>query len=274
MAAVAAECVKRHGKEVLDGEINRKLLMQAISKQKLQIAQADLDAEVARAAVSYGFVRADGTADLNAWMESVMSDGRTTREIYMSDSVWPSVALKKLVEDQVTVTEQDIQEGYQSAFGPRVEVLAIVLSDQKSAQKIWKMARDNPSEQFFSQLAEQYSIEPVSASNQGKVPPIRKFGGQPAIEQEAFTLKPGEMSGIIAAGDKYILLRCQGHTEPIVTELAAVKEELVRDLKEKKLTIAMADKFDRLKEEAEIDNFLQAAKEVLRTAREPQPTPR
>jgi parvulin-like peptidyl-prolyl isomerase len=270
VAAVAAECVKRHGKDVLDGEINRKLLTQAIAKQKIQITQADLDAEIARAAISYGFVRSDGSADLTAWMESVMSDGQTTREIYMSDSVWPSVALKKLVENQVTITEQDIQEGYQSAFGPRVEVLAIVLSDQKSAEKIWKMARDNPSEQFFAQLAEQYSIEPVSASNQGKVPPIRKFGGQPAIEQEAFTLKPGEMSGIIAAGDKYIILRCQGLTEPIVTELAAVKDELVRDLQEKKLAIAMANQFDRLKEEAEIDNFLAAASEVLRTSRQPQ----
>ena len=30
------------------------------------------------------------------------SDGKTTREIYVADAVWPSVALKKLVEDEVS----------------------------------------------------------------------------------------------------------------------------------------------------------------------------
>ncbi len=269
VATVAAECVKRHGNDVLQGEINRKLLTQALAKAKLQVTEADINAEVARAAVSYGYVRGDGSPDLDAWMEYVKLDGNTTQEIYVSDSVWPSVALKKLAENSVTVTEEDLQQGFESAFGPRVEVLAIVLSDQKAAQKIWKMARDNPTERFFSQLAQDYSIEPVSASNMGKVPPIRKFGGQPAIEREAFALQPGEMSGIIAAGDKYIILRCQGFTEPVVKELAAVKDELIRDLKEKKLALAMASEFDRLKETAEIDNFLEAAKQIPRVASPP-----
>jgi parvulin-like peptidyl-prolyl isomerase len=272
IAAVAAECVKRHGNDVLQGEINRKLLNQSLSKKKLQVTQSDIDSEIARAAISYGYVRGDGSPDLVAWMESVTSDGNTTKDIYVSDSVWPSVALKKLVEDSVTITDEDIQQGFESAFGPRVEVLAIVLSDQKAAQKIWKMARDNPTEKFFSQLAEQYSIEPVSASNMGKVPPIRKFGGQPAIEREAFALQAGEMSGIIAAGDKYIILRCQGLTDPLVKDPAAVKAELVRDLKEKKLARAMANEFDRLKETAEIDNFFEAAKTIPRMASAPQAT--
>lgn len=259
VAAIAAECVKRHGAEVLQGEINRKLLTQALAKAKTSVTQADIDAEIARAAISYGYVRGDGSPDLVAWLEYVTRDG-STKDIYISDSVWPSVALKKLVEGTVEVTGEDLQQGYESAFGPRVEVLAIVLSDQKSAQSVWTMARDNPTEQFFGELAEQYSIEPVSASNMGKVPPIRKFGGQPTIEREAFALQPGEMSGVIVSGDKYIILRCQGVTKPVVTEMAAVKDELVRDLTEKKLALAMASEFDRLKETAEVDNFLEAAK--------------
>jgi parvulin-like peptidyl-prolyl isomerase len=124
------------------------------------------------------------------------------------------------------------------------------------------MARDNPSDEFFGQLAEQYSIEPVSSSNRGKVPPIRKFGGQPSIEREVFGLKTGELSGIVATGDKYIVLRCQGFTDPIVKDMAAVKSELMRDLQDKKLSVAMAEKFDDLKDSAEIDNFLEARKKL------------
>ena len=266
IAAVAKECVRRHGKEVLEGEINRKLLTQALQKAKQQVTTADIDAEIQRAAKSYGFVRDDGSADVDAWIGSVVSDGKTTKEIYVYDAVWPSVALKKLVAGSVTVSEEDLQRGFESAFGPRVEVLAIVLSDQRTAQKVWEMARDNPTDQFFGSLAEQYSVEPVSASNSGKVPPIRKFGGQPAIEREAFALKPGGLSGIVATGDQYIILRCQGFTEPIVTDLTAVRDELVSDLTEKKTSLAMAEEFDRLKESAEIDNFLAAAKAGDRVA--------
>ncbi len=266
ISVVAAECVKRHGVEVLEGEINRKLLTQALRKAGKEVTEADINAEIARAAASVGYVRGDGSPDVAAWMESVTSDGDATREIYVADAVWPSVALQKLVEDQITLSEEDLQKGYETAFGPRVEVLAIVLSDQRSAQKLWEMARDNPTDEFFGQLAEQYSIEPVSSSNRGKVPPIRKHGGQPAIEREAFQLKPGDLSGIVVTGDKHIIMRCQGFTEPIVKDIAAVRGELVRDLKEQKLNIAMARHFDELKDAAEIDNFLAAAKQIPRVA--------
>lgn len=262
IAQLAAECVKRHGSEVLDGEINRKLLIQALTKAKKSVADADINAEIERAAKSYGFVRGDGSADFEAWTEYVTSDGDTTYDIYVKDAVWPSVALKKLVEDRVAITEEDLQRGFESSFGPRVEILACVLSDQRTAQKVWKMARDNPSEEFFGRLAEQYSIEPVSASNSGKVPPIRKYSGQPTIERQAFALKQGELSGIIATGDKYIILKCQGRTKPLVSDINAVRSELVRDLTEKKFSSEMTKEFDRLKEAAEIDNFLVAAKEI------------
>ncbi len=265
---VAAECVKRHGLEVLEGEINRKLLTQALRKAGKTVTQRAVDAEIARAAMLSAYVRGDGSPDVEAWMEWVTNDGNTTPEIYVADAVWPSVALKTLVEDRIEVTEADLRQGFASAYGPRVEVLAIVLSDQRSAQKIWEMARDNPTDQFFGQLAEQYSIEPVSASNQGKVPPIRKHGGQPAIEREAFALKPGELSGIVVTGDKHIIMRCQGFTEPIVTDMEAVRSELDRDLTEKKTNLAMAQHFEALLDAAEIDNFLSAAKEMPRSVGE------
>jgi len=149
-----------------------------------------------------------------------------------------------------------LQKGFESNFGERVEVLAIVLGNQRQAQTVWDMARNNPTDQFFGELANQYSVEPSSRSNFGQVPPLRKHSGQPLLEKEAFRLKPGELSGIIAMGDKYVILRCLGRTQPIVKDFNAVKDELYRDILEKKLRLAMAKEFDRLKETSQIDNFL------------------
>ncbi len=257
ISQVGAEAIKRHGADVLEGEVNRKLLMQALRAEKLVVSQEDLDAEIASGAITAGYVTADGRADLQAWFDSITADGTSTVEIYVQDVVWPSAALKKLVEGTVEVTQTDLDQGFESAYGPRVEVLAVVLSDQRTAQKVWEMARDNPTDAFFGGLAEQYSVEPVSASNQGKVPPIRMHGGQPAVEKEAFGLQPGELSGIIATGGKYLVLRCQGYTEPVVSDPSVVQSELLRDLSDRKMKQAMAVRFEQMVSDAEIDNFLE-----------------
>lgn len=258
ISQVGEEAIKRYGADVLEGEINRKLLMQELRSEKKQVSQADLDQEIAAGAIASGYVEADGNADLDGWFDSITSDGKTTVDLYVQDVVWPSAALRKLVEDSVEVTQVDLENGFEAAYGPRVEVLAVVLSDQRTAQKVWEMARDNPTDAFFGGLAEQYSVEPVSSSNQGKVPPIRRHGGQPAVEKEAFSLKPGELSGIISTGGKYLVLRCQGYTEPVVSDPGVVQAELLRDLSDRKTKQAMAAHFEQMVGDAEIDNFLEA----------------
>lgn len=269
IAQVTTQALKRHGVEILDGEINRTLLEQALQKANQQVTDADLDAEIARAAMSFGYVDPQGKPDVAGWLaEALQGADQKAIELYKQDAVWPSVALKKLVGD-TPVTEEDIQEGYQKNFGPRVEVLAIVLGDQRTAQKVWDLARTNPTDEYFGELAAQFSIEPTSQSNFGKVPPIRQFGGQPTIEKEAFSLNKGDISGIIAAGDKYIVLRCQGRTEPLVSDISAVRDELISEISERNQRLAMAAEFDRLKASAKIYNVLKGAAQEGQAAQQP-----
>ena len=253
---LAEECITRYGAEVLDGEINRKLLMQALAGSRKQVLPKDIDEEIERAADSYGYLTKKGKPDVSAWLKDVTEKDGATVDLYVRDAVWPTVALKKLVEGQVTVTAADLKLGFESNYGSRMEVLAIVLGDQRQASRVWEMARNKPTDLYFGQLAEQYSIEAISKANRGKVPPIRRHGGRPQIEQEAFGLKAGELSGVVALGDKFVIMRCLGKTKPVVTNFDAVKEELKKDISEKKRRIIMAREFDRLKERAEVINFL------------------
>jgi parvulin-like peptidyl-prolyl isomerase len=256
IAQLSEDCIARHGKEVIDGEINRKLLQQALTRQNTSVTQADLDREVDAAAISYNCVHKDGSADREKWLKQVEQEDGATIELYIRDAVWPSVALKKLVQAKVQVTPEDLQKGFESNYGPRVEVQAIVLGNMRQAQQVWDMARNNNTTQAFGDLAEQYSVEPVSRANRGQVPPVRKFGGQPIIEAEAFKMKPGDLSTILSVGDKFVVLRCVGRTQPVVTQIDEVKEELVKDLREKKYNAAMSETFDRIRETSQIDNFI------------------
>ena len=95
------------------------------------------------------------------------------------------------------------------------------------------------------------------------MPPIRKHSGQPKLEEEAFRLKPGELSGILAMGDKFIVMQCVGRikTEQ-APDFAAVKDELQKDIYEKKLRIAMSERFDKLLSSAKIDNYLAGTRQA------------
>lgn len=253
---LAEESMQRHGKEVLEGEINRLVLLQELAQRGKVVQDGAIDEEIARAADSYNYIKQDGSPDVDAWLKSVTEIDNVTIELYVRDAVWPSVALKLLVEDGVTITAEDLKKGFVANYGERVDVLAIVVGSQRLANKVWEMARGDATDKFFGELSGQYSIEPVSKANAGKIPPIRMHGGQPLIEKEAFRLQAGELSGIIGVGDKFVILRCLGLTEPIVQDFNAVKDELRKDIHEKKLRVAMAAEFDRLREAAKIDNFL------------------
>ena len=134
------------------------------------------------------------------------------------------------------------------------------MSNQRTAQEVWEMARNRPTEQFFGELAYQFSVEPSSKANYGKVPPLRRHGGQPNLEKAAFALKSGEMSGIIEVGGQYVILRSQGYTNPVVQDYSAVKDELAKELKEKKTRVEMDKYMSKLIADAQITNFLNPKK--------------
>ena len=268
MRELGNECLTRHGLAVLEGEINRKILSQELKKRRRQVTRKDLDEEISRAADLYAYHKQDGSPDVQAWLKNVEKEGGSI-QIYVEDAVWPSVALKILVRDttSVKVTQEDLKRSYDANFGERVRVLAIVMTNQRQAQKVWGMARDNPTERFFGKLAHEYSVEATSRANYGKVPPIRLYGGQPLLEKAAFKMRAGEQSGILSLGNKFVILRCLGRTKPVVKDFEAVKNELAKDITEKKLRIAMVKEFDRLKRAAQIQNVMNPTQSQAGTRR-------
>jgi parvulin-like peptidyl-prolyl isomerase len=249
-------CINRHGLEVLDRVLDRKLLNQALHRQKMAVDQTDIDAELARAAMSMGQIKADGRPDVDAWLDQVSKQQHVEIEVYLMDAVWPSVALKKLVGDNVPITDDDFKRGFEANYGPRCRCRAIILSNQRKAQEVWEKARDNSTLENFANLARQYSSESSSGSLGGQIPPIQRYGGQPLLENEAFSLKPNELSSVIQVGENFVILFCEGYSKPIDIDKVEARKYIEEDLREKKMRIAMHKEFDKLEEQATIDNYL------------------
>ncbi len=250
-------CIDRHGEEVLEGVINRKLLEQECRKRNVTVTPQDIQAEIERAAKENLPLKPDGSPNVEKWIEWITQQQGVTEEIYRLDAVWPTVALKKLVGNTVAVSDEDLQKAFEANYGPRVRCRAILLNNLRRAQQVWEKLRANPSEEYFGDLAEQYSIDATTRALRGEIAPIQKHGGQPMLEQEAFSLKPGEISGIVQVGpEAYVILYCIGQTKPIDISLEEVRKELIADLQEKKLRLAMADYYENLRAKATIDNYL------------------
>jgi parvulin-like peptidyl-prolyl isomerase len=255
LAAVREIAVERHGREVLEILITRTLIGQALARQQLTIGQADLDAEVARAALSMGFQRDDGSPDIDTWLERVTREEKIPMRHYMEDVVWPTVALKKLVGG-VPVLREDLDKAFAATFGTRARCRIIVLDSQRRAQEVWQLARKNPTAEAVGALAETYSVDPTTRALRGEVPPIQRHGGQPTLEREVFSLAPGELSGVVQIADRFMVIFCEGFTEPAKVSFDEVRDELYDDIFEKKQRIEMARHFSQIQQSAAIDNFL------------------
>jgi parvulin-like peptidyl-prolyl isomerase len=253
---LAEECLLRYGEPVLDVEISHLLLHQALASANLAVTEQDLNAEIAHAAELSGVLNPQGQPDIEKWIHKATDEQGITKDQYLRDSVWPSAALKKLTSSTISVTPEDVQKGFEANYAERVRCRAIVLSNMRRAQEVWAKARENTSMEYFGDLAAEYSIEPTSKSLRGEVPPIRRYGGQPQLEEVAFELKPGELSGIIQIGNQFVILKCEGRTNPIDVNPDEVRDILYKDIYEKKLRMAMNEKFESIRSRARIDNYL------------------
>jgi parvulin-like peptidyl-prolyl isomerase len=253
---LAEECLLKYGEGILDVEISHLLLQQALAKANLAVSDQDLSTEISHAATLSGVLDANGQPDVQKWLETATKEQGVSKDEYMRDSVWPSAALKKLTSGAIEVTNDDLQKAYEANYAERVRCRAIVLGNMRRAQEVWAKARQNTSMDYFGDLAEEYSIEPTSKSLRGEVPPIQRFGGQPQLEDVAFELKPDELSGIVQLGDKFVILKCEGRTQPVAVNQQEVQEILYQDIYEKKLRLAMNNKFDEIRAHARIDNYL------------------
>ncbi len=265
---LAVECIARFGVEVLEVEIHRAMLKQELEKSNLTVTEDDLRLEITRTAAKAGQVDANGKVDLNKWLNRVTENDESKIDYYVQDAVWPSSALRKLVETEVQVTEEDMTKGFEANYGRRVRVLQIVTKDQRSCEKVWTMARDNPTLENFQRLAETYSMENSSRFNRGEVPPIARYSGRPNLEAAAFALRPNEISGIVNDGNQWTILYCLGMTNPVVKDIDVVKEELYKELIERKTFAMMTRRLQQMILDSKIDNFLAETSQFSRSEME------
>lgn len=266
---VAEECMLRYGDEVLENIINRTIIFQACRERGVTVTKEEVDQEVVRIAKKFNLTPEN-------WYAMLQVERNLTPMQYRRDVIWPMLALKKIAGHNVQVTEADLQKAFESAYGERVIAKMIMMDNFRHIQETWTEAKKNPAN--FEKLATEKSIEPNSRALGGTIPPIRKHGGSKELEEKAFAMKPGDISPIIQVGTRYVILKCEGRTEPHVRAMTPeIRQELYAALLEEKTQESVANVFNKIKETARVDNYMKgtvSGGQVAQTAhQQPAGTP-
>ncbi len=245
--SVARECFDRLGKSVLENLINRTIIHQEIERRGLAITEAEIDEEVQKIAKRFNL-------PVDTWYQMLQTERDLTPVQYRRDVIWPMIALRKLAGDDVQVTESDMHRSFQRDYGPRVRCRMIMMDNVRRANDAWEKATRTPED--FDKLAREYSVESNSRALGGSIPPISRYSGNQTLEDAAFRLQPGEISGLIQVGNSYVILKCEGRTEQVVTDIKDVENELRLQLLEEKTQERIAVVFEDLKKQTRVDNYL------------------
>jgi foldase protein PrsA len=245
---LAEECVSRIGREALDDLINQKIVEQACRDAGVEITDMEINDEIVRMSQGLDFTP-------EQYMQMIQTEARMSPEKFRRQRIWPILALRKLSGGKVEVSKDEMQRRFIRNFGPRVEARWIVLDNQRKAAKVWEAAVESPDD--FERLAKEHSIDPSSRPLGGQIPPIARYGGNELIEKAAFKLKKGEISAVIQLDPhNFAILKSEGLTEQIVTDMKSVEEELRKELLEEKSQQIAHATFSRLREDSRIVNMI------------------
>jgi parvulin-like peptidyl-prolyl isomerase len=255
--------IDRFGGERIEFLVHRKIIEIACQAQHITISDAEIRAQMDQDLRAYNMTE-------KQFADNILKKYNKTIFEYKEDMIRPQLCLQRYVRDKINVSEEDIQKGFEAKFGEKVECRIIVLSPEqrKDAVDIWTQINQDPAQ--FEVYAKKQCL-PAIASAAGRVPPVHRFFGPTRgammIEEEAFKLKPGEISPRIEMppppdGDgTTVILRCERRIPADGTKnLSDERAVLYQEIREARIGDAMKSIFAELLKKAHPQIFLEHQK--------------
>lgn len=243
------------GPQVLATLIERQIVLQEAAKRGLTVAPEELQARI------------------QGDMEPLIAQRRLPSESFKRwfEAYRQRVALEmlreKFVEDQVTVTDEQIEEAYlrNKHIPPitqpeRRRISLILVQDKSLAEQIHKELMRDPSR--FAALAREYSVS-ATAQDGGAMAayfPRPSDDELDAEEKAIFGLqKPGDISDVVPTSAGYYIYRLDDVREPETRSFAETKDAIRELLRRRFLAIKFAEWYAAARKSADVKVYLGSA---------------
>ncbi|OJW08360.1 MAG: hypothetical protein BGO49_13260 [Planctomycetales bacterium 71-10] len=278
---LADECVARKGKEILETLINRALIEQALKAQKKEVTAAEIDQEIDSIAGRFGIAR-------QQWLQTLDKERGISPFQYARDVIYPQIAMRKLCEGRVQVTEDDVKSAFESQYGDKLRCRLIMVDSLSKSQAIWEELRKNPG--GFEKVAQEQSMDLATRSLGGLLgEPINRHAQPKNVSEAAFAQlldgdpkdkdpshkpKDGDFTGPIQAGEgAWLILRREG-VIPAETRVSLKDENVKKRLQEfvhdAKLKETMGEVFEEMIKKAAIENKLVGTMKLANEEQHPE----
>ena len=171
------------------------------------------------------------------------------------------VYLKKKVDEQAKVTDEELQKFYDQnkdkfKSGDEVKASHILMKDEKTAQDVLAKVKGGGT---FEELAKKYSIDSAAAKG-GDLGWFGKGAMIPEFEKAAFALKEGETSGIVKTKFGFHIIKVTGKRAAGTRSFADVKDQIKAAI----LPSKQQEVFQKLKDELKKSGKYSIKEDVLK----------
>lgn len=239
---------------VLDQMIEQRLILREARRVNALATDAQIDAQLAEIKRNF-----PSEADFQS---ALAQRGLTVNAL--RDRLRTNVTVQNLVGKvtSVSVTDAEVEQYFRQhrrEYDQPEQVRASHILLESDAEARFVLARLRRGDKF-EDLARQYSKDPGSKEQSGDLGFVGRGQLVGEFEKAAFTLRPGQVSGIVKTQFGYHLIKVTGRKDPQPANLAQVRDQIRAQLLSKKREAAFQAWLKRIKAQAKIKRFDRATK--------------
>lgn len=171
-----------------------------------------------------------------------------------------SLLLEKEIEDKAKVNDKDVKDYYEKhkadlTTNNQVRASHILVKSEDDAKKILDQVKKGGD---FAKLAKDKSIDTGSAQNGGDLGFFSRGQMVPEFDKAAFSLKEGELSGLVKTQFGYHIIKVTGRKEGKIVEFDKVKDLLTQKVTAEKQKEAFDSYMEGLKKSYTVEKNKEA----------------
>lgn len=250
--------IARGGYEKLGLLVNRRIIEIEAQRRGVAVTPQEIDAAL-KSDVAGLPPRNDGQpVSVEEFVKHLLPVKGMSLFEYTEDVIRPRLLLRKMCQDRVKVTDDDLKLAFENKFGEKRGAKLIIWPKEqlRQAQRQWDECRKGDTQQErdvnFDRVARDQPTRELAA-RAGEVLPVGRHNDadNPVVEQVLFTLKEGEVSHLVETAAGIMCVKCTKIYPPAgnVT-LEVARPGLEKDVFEKKLAKEAAAFFGELRKAA------------------------
>ena len=232
---LAALAIGLHGRNDLESLVTQELVRQEARKRGVVVTEEEIESytleraeqELLRMMRKLGFKDKEDFKTQSKAGDNLLAELRQEAAKSIRPFVGPELLARKLVRQRINVSDEAVRAAYSQRYGPKVDVLQIVLNTREEAAQVaekLKLGAD------FAQVAREISRDSVSAPAGGKIPALPLASKLGAATDG---LKPGEISDIVQTPDGFHILKLIAPLPDSPVRFEQVRASLRKELEEK-----------------------------------------